>query len=72
MTNKKDQRNPDPERMDQHGENERTEDQDSNEGGNASDYDGGHPEDSQPESDGHIKNGESYARRQHGKDEIEK
>lgn len=72
MADKKAQRDSDSEKMEQYGENKRTEDQAFNEGGNASDYDGGHPEDSQSESDGRIENGESYARRQHGKDEMEK
>ncbi|OHX56379.1 hypothetical protein BB776_05100 [Planococcus salinarum] len=70
MTDKQNKRNLDPERMDQHDEKEST-DKDFNAGGNASDYDGGHPKDSDPKSGGRINNGEEYARRQHGKDEIE-
>lgn len=71
MTDKKNERNLDPERLEQNGESESAEETDFNTGGNASDYDGGHPKDSQPDSDGRIKNGEEYARRQHGKDEID-
>ena len=71
MTDKKNERNLDPERMGQQDESESTDDKKFNAGGNASDYDGGHPQDSQTGSDGRIKNGEQYARRQHGKDEIE-
>lgn len=62
MTDKQDKRNFDPERMEQN---------EFNTGENSSDYDGGHPDDSQLENDDKIKNGEDYARRQHGKDEIE-
>lgn len=71
MTDKKNERNLDPERIEQNTENKTSDNEDFNAGGNASDYDGGHPKDSQPESDGRIKNGEEYARRQEGKDEIE-
>lgn len=71
MTEKKNNRNLDPERMDRHDESTSTEDKEFNSGGNASDFDGGHPKDSQPEHEDPAKNGESYARRQHGKDEIE-
>jgi len=71
MTDKKKDRNLDSEKMDQNEDSQSTEKQEFNAGGNASDYDGGHPKDSQPESENLTKNGESYARRQHGKDEIE-
>lgn len=71
MTDRKNKRNLDPERMDQHDEKESTNDNEFNAGGNASDYDGGHPKDVDTKSGGRIKNGEEYARRQHGKDEIE-
>lgn len=71
MMNNNDERNPDPERMDQHDDKEKIEDQKFNEGGNASDYDGGHPGDGSEDNEDRTKNGESYARRQHGKDEIE-
>lgn len=71
MTEKKNESNLDPERMEQHGERESTDEKEFNAGGNSSDYDGGHSKDSQPESESRTKNGESYARRQHGKDEIE-
>lgn len=71
MTDKQNERNLDPERMEQQEESGTSDNKDFNAGGNSSDYDGGHPEDSQPDSDGRIKNGEEYARRQHGKDEIE-
>lgn len=71
MTDKNKERNLDPERMEQNDESETTDDNKFNAGGNASDFDGGHPEDSQTEDDDSLKNGEKYARRQHGKDEIE-
>lgn len=67
MTDNKKERNLDPERMEQNAD----EDKDFNAGGNASDYDGGHPGDSHSETDDDLKSGEEYARRQHGKDEIE-
>ncbi|MCM3610138.1 hypothetical protein M4S82_02680 [Planococcus sp. MERTA32b] len=70
MTDKQNDRNLDPERMEQSGKSEATEETDFNTGGNDSDYDGGHPKDSKSDSDGRIKSGEEYARRQHGKDEI--
>ena len=70
MTDKKSERNLDPERMEQNSNSPSADDKKFNAGGNASDYDGGHPEDGKPEEDP-TKNGESYARRQHGKDEIE-
>lgn len=65
MTDKQEKRNPDPEKVEQKDENE------FNAGGNSSDYDGGHLENNQVDEDDRIKNGEEYARRQHGKDEIE-
>ncbi|WP_033542404.1 hypothetical protein [Planococcus sp. CAU13] len=71
MTEKNSERNLDPERMEQNEENGTAGTNDFNAGGNDSDYDGGHPKDSQPDSDGRIDNGEEYARRQHGKDEID-
>ena len=67
MTEKKDDRNLDPERVEQNVDNESSGGQDANAGGNDSDYDGGHPSD----SESHDKHGEEYARRQHGKDEID-
>ena len=71
MTDKKNDRNLDPERMERNDESKTTEEKDVNAGGNATEYDGGHPKDSQRDSDGRLKSGEEYARRQHGKDEIE-
>lgn len=71
MTDNKKERNLDPERIEQNTDNETAAKNEFNTGGNASDYDGGHPADSDPESDGSIDSGEQYARRQHGKDEIE-
>lgn len=70
MTDNKSERNLDPERMDQHESGDSTSDKKFNAGDNDSDYDGGHAGDTQSESGDHTKNGESYARRQHGKDEI--
>lgn len=71
MAEKNDDHNFDPERMEQSAESESAGKKNMNAGGNDSDYDGGHPSDSDPESDARIKNGEEYARRQHGKDEID-
>ncbi|WP_422124173.1 hypothetical protein DHX103_04970 [Planococcus sp. X10-3] len=71
MTDKEKKRNLDPERTEQNVENKTPVTRKFNAGGNESDYDGGHPEDSRPKRDDHLKNGEGYARRQHGKDEIE-
>jgi len=71
MTDKQHDRNLDPERMEQSEEHEKPANKNFNSGGNASDYDGGHPKDSQPQNEDDLKNGEQYARRQHGKDEIE-
>lgn len=71
MTDKQHDRNLDPERMEQSGEQENAGKKKFNSGGNASDYDGGHPNSSQSDNEDQLKNGEQYARRQHGKDEIE-
>lgn len=71
MTDKQNERNLDPERMEQQEGSGTSKSKDFNTGGNSSDYDGGHPTDSQPDSDGRIKNGEEYAKRQEGVDEIE-
>lgn len=71
MTEKKNDHNLDPERMEQNHDDGSSDDKDFNAGGNASDYDGGHPKDTEPESEGRIKNGEEYARRQEGVDEID-
>lgn len=71
MTDKQHDRNLDPERMEQNGEQEKADKKKFNSGGNASDYDGGHPKGSQSDNEDPLKNGEQYARRQHGKDEIE-
>lgn len=71
MTDKNKDRNLDPERLEQNGENGSSGTSGFNAGGNDSDYDGGHPKDSHPESEGRVDNGAEYARRQHGKDEID-